>query len=146
MKVFVSYSRRDADFVDQLDRRLTELGYEVWVDRDDIIGGGEDRWRRSIVRAIRDSDTMVLVLSPNGTTSENVERELSVAAHNDTRVIPVIHQPCELPDGFQYELAGLQYVDFSTLEFDQALRVLVVQLGPADARRTDRSPTTDIQS
>ena len=83
MKVFLSYSRRDADFVDELSRRLTLLGYEAWVDREDIIGGGEDRWRRSIVRAIRESDAMVLVLSPNATASENVERELSVAADKD---------------------------------------------------------------
>ena len=128
MKVFVSYSRKDAEFVDRLDRDLTTLGHEVWVDRSDIVGGGEDRWRRSIVNAIRDSEAMLLVVSPNSIASDNVERELSVAADNKKRVIPVVHQQCELPSGFEYELAGVQYIDFTTMEYDEAVAQLSAQL------------------
>jgi hypothetical protein len=150
MKVFLSYSRRDAEFVDRLGRQLSGRGYDVWVDREDVVGGGEDRWRRSIVRAIRDSDVVILVLSPNSAVSENVERELSVAADNARRLIPVLLRECQMPDGFQYELAGLQYVDFSILEFDEAMRQLAVQLGPAgppiagdtDSSTTRPSPST----
>ena len=82
MKVFVSYSRKDTELVDRLVRDLTMLGHEVWIDRSDLVGGGEDRWRRSIVNTIRDSEAMLIVLSPNSIASENVERELSVAADN----------------------------------------------------------------
>ena len=100
MKVFVSYSRKDAEFVARIQRDLTALGYDVWVDTEDILAGGQARWRRSIVAAIRDSEVMVLVLSPNSTHSENVERELSVAADNSKRVVPIVYQQTELPDGF----------------------------------------------
>ena len=130
MKVFISYSRHDAEFVERLDRELTRLGYDVWVDTGDIIAGGQDRWRRSIVAAIRESEATVLVLSPNSTTSENVERELSVAADNGKRVIPITYKPCDLPDGFQYELAGVQRIDFSKTEFQEGVRQLAVHLGP----------------
>jgi hypothetical protein len=129
MKVFVSYSRRDGDFVKRLGRELTIRGYDVWVDTEDVVGSGQDRWRRSIVAAIRACDAMVLVLSPNSTGSENVERELSVAAENRKRVIPIVFQECALPDGFQYELAGLQHIDFSQLPFDDGVRQLAQQLG-----------------
>jgi hypothetical protein len=131
MKVFVSYSRKDTEFVDRLDRELTALGHDVWVDRSDLVGGGEDRWRRSIVNAIRDSEAMLLVLSPSSIASDNVERELSVAADNKKRVIPVVHQQCEMPSGFEYELAGLQYVDFTTMKYDEAVAQLSAQLRPS---------------
>jgi hypothetical protein len=134
MKVFLSYSRRDADFVDRLDQALTKGGYDVLVDRSDIAGDGEDRWRRSIAKAIRDSDTVVLVLSPNSTASESVERELSVAADSRRRVVPVIYRECELPDGFAYELAGIQHVDFTDGEFGDAARQLMAQLGPPNVQ------------
>jgi TIR domain len=133
MKVFLSYSRQDADFVARVERHLNALGYDVWVDTEDILTGGEARWRRSIVAAIRESDVMVLVLSSNSTHSDNVERELSVAADNAKRVIPVIYQECELPDGFQYDLAGVQRIDFSKGDFKDGVRQLSEYLGPPHA-------------
>ncbi|HYN32843.1 MAG TPA: TIR domain-containing protein [Ilumatobacteraceae bacterium] len=126
----MSYSRRDTEFVEKLDRALTARGYDIWVDSDDIVGSGEDRWRRSIVKAIRECDAIVLVLSPNSTASANVERELTVAADNGKRVVPLMYRACELPDGFQYELAGVQYVDFTVLDFNQGVQHLVTHLGP----------------
>ena len=142
MKVFVSYSRRDTEFVDRLDRDLTMLGHEVWIDRSDLVGGGEDRWRRSIVNAIRDSEAMLIVLSPNSVASENVERELSVAADNKKRVIPVLLRPCELPSGFEYELAGVQYIDFATMQHDEAVSQLSAQLRPVVEGAPEAPPPT----
>ena len=131
MKVFVSYSRRDARFVERLDTALSGRGHDVWTDREDI-GGVEDiRWRRAIVKAIRDSDVVVLVLSPDSTGSPNVERELTVAAANKKRVVPLMHRQCELPEELEYELAGIQYVDFTTSTFDDGIRRLAIHLGPA---------------
>ena len=142
MKVFVSYSRKDTEFVDRLDRDLTMLGHEVWIDRSDLVGGGEDRWRRSIVNTIRDSEAMLIVLSPHSIASENVERELSVAADNKKRVIPVLLRPCELPSGFEYELAGVQYIDFATMQHDEAVSQLSAQLRPVVEGAPDASPPT----
>jgi TIR domain len=133
MKVFLSYSRKDADFVARVERRLNALGYDVWVDTEDILAGGQARWRRTIVAAIRESEVMVLVLSSNSTNSENVERELSVAADNAKRVIPVMYQECELPDGFQYDLAGVQRIDFTKADFEDGVQQLSEYLGPPRA-------------
>jgi hypothetical protein len=133
VKVFVSYSRKDAEFVSRIERDLTGLGYDVWVDTEDILADGHARWRRSIVAAIRESEVMVLVLSPNSTHSDNVERELSVAADNFKRVVPILYRECELPDGFQYELAGVQHIDFARTDFNEGVRQLAAYLGPAQA-------------
>ena len=141
MRVFVSYSRRDSEFVDRLDEALTQLGYDLWIDREDISGSGDDRWRHSIVRAIHECDAMMLVLSSNSVVSENVDSELSVASDNDKRVVPVRHQPCELPVGLQYELSGVQYVDFTTVGFTEAVRQLSARLGPATGPSAGVTPT-----
>ena len=111
MKVFVSYSRKDAEFVERIQRDLTAIGYDVWVDTEDILAGGQARWRRSIVATIRDSEAMVLVLSPSSTHSDNVERELSVAADN----------------------SGVQHIDVTTTEFNEGMRQLAAYLGPVQA-------------
>jgi len=140
LRLFVSYSRRDAEFVDRLNRSLGESGHDVWVDRDDIAGSGEDRWRRSIVMAIKGSDAVLLVLSPQSTHSTNVERELSVAAENHKRIVPILFRPCTIPDGFQYELAGVQYVDFSSLGYREALSQLLTTLKPPGAAPTSPRP------
>jgi hypothetical protein len=69
------------------------------------------------------------VLSPNSVASEQVERELTIAAETKRRVIPIVESPCELPDGFQYDLAGIQRIDFSALPRDVALDHLVRRVG-----------------
>jgi len=128
-QVFVSYSRKDADFVERLNRGLSAYGYHAWVDTSDIHRSGDDRWRTSIVAAIRHSKAMILVLSPDSTSSMNVLRELSVAADTHIRLIPIVCQQCEIPEGFVYELAGIQRIDFTTLDFNDGVQQLVERLG-----------------
>ena len=71
---------------------------------------------------------MLLVLSPNSVGSDAVERELSVAADNNKRVVPILLHDCELPIGFEYELAGVQRIDFSETTYPDALDRLATQL------------------
>ena len=148
MKVFLSYSKRDAAFVERLGHDLHVRKYDVWIDSADIVGSGHDRWRRSIVVGIRESAAVIVVLSPNSVKSENVERELSVAAENKKRVIPLLYQPCILPDGFQYELAGLQHIDFVNFPYKEALTELVRHLRPAAAAKEppERTPAAETVS
>ena len=42
-----------------------------------------------------------------------------------------MYEACELPDGFQYELAGVQHIDFVTLDLQEGVSQLVAQLGPS---------------
>ena len=49
MRLFVSYSRSDAQFVERLTHGLEADGHDVWVDTEDI--AGSEQWRASIVAA-----------------------------------------------------------------------------------------------
>jgi hypothetical protein len=62
LNVFISYSRDDLDFADQLDEALQVTGFATTIDRHGI-SGGED-WRARLGGLIRDADTVVFILSP----------------------------------------------------------------------------------
>src|SRR5215475_15166139 len=68
LRVFISYSRDDLDFADQLDEALNACGFESLIDRHGI-SGGED-WKRRLGNLISEADTVVFVLSPSSARSE----------------------------------------------------------------------------
>ena len=61
-QVFISYSRRDLDFVEQLAADLQAAGLDVWYDLSELKGG--DDWAEEIQAAIDSSDKFIIVISP----------------------------------------------------------------------------------
>jgi hypothetical protein len=87
LNVFISYSRDDLDFADQLDKALRLTGFAT-LDRHGI-SGGED-WRIRLGGLIRAADTVVFVLSPASAASEICAWEVGEAARLNKRIIPVL--------------------------------------------------------
>jgi tetratricopeptide (TPR) repeat protein len=125
--IFVSYSRKDSSFVDQLIQDIEKRGIAVWVDREDIAGG--ETWRAAIADAIRECLAFVIVLSPNSTKSKNVSKELSLAESHNRQIIPLLYQLCEIPPTLEYQLAEIQLIDFTAIPYDNALDRLIKALG-----------------
>ena len=84
--VFISYSSEDKAFADALCHHLEEQGVKCWIAPRDIFPGRS--WRDSIVEAIEVTPFMALLFSTNSSNSEQVKKELEVAA--DTKKIIVI--------------------------------------------------------
>ena len=93
LHVFISYSRDDLDFADQLAAGLRVGGFDPTIDRQGI-SGGED-WRRRLGSLIRDAETVVFVLSPSSARSETCGWEVEEAARLGKRIVPVICRPLE---------------------------------------------------
>ena len=93
LRVFISYSRDDLKFADQLDAALDTYGFECLIDRHGI-SGGED-WKRRLGKLISEADTVVFVLSPNSARSEICDWEVEEAARLNKRILPVICRPLE---------------------------------------------------
>lgn len=125
-EIFISYSRQDSDFVDQLITALEKRNLSVWVDREDIRGG--TAWRAAISKAIRACDTFIIVLSAQSTLSDNVTKELALADKHKKTIIPIWHQVCEIPPKMEYPLAGVHIIDFSGESFEAALAQLLAAL------------------
>jgi hypothetical protein len=118
MHVFMSYSRHDNVFVSRLVGVIERAGHDVWLDTSDIRGSEE--WRQSIVSAIRAADVVVLVISPPSMASASVAREVTVAAEEKRRIVPVVLERAELTGSIRYELAGVQHILFEGQPFEEA--------------------------
>src|SRR5215470_6292535 len=74
--LFISYSRRDSEFVDRLIVALECYGFQTWEDLKALAGG--DIWKAAISKAVRECDAFLIILSPESVSSENVSKELAV--------------------------------------------------------------------
>jgi TPR repeat protein len=93
LRVFISYSRDDIDFADQLDDALNACGFKCLIDRQGI-SGGED-WKRRLGNLITEADTVVFVLSPSSARSETCDWEVEEAARLNKRILPIVCRPLE---------------------------------------------------
>jgi TPR repeat protein len=93
LRVFISYSRDDLHFADQLDAALNACGFECLIDRHGI-SGGED-WKRRLGTLISGADTVVFVLSPTSARSEICAWEVEKATRLSKRILPVSCRPLE---------------------------------------------------
>jgi WD40 repeat protein len=109
LNVFISYSRDDLGFADQLDAALGISGFDPIVDRHGI-SAGED-WKSRLGALIRDADTIAFVLSPSSACSETCAWEVSKAVELGKRILPVV---CRSIEGASppAQLAALNYIYF----------------------------------
>lgn len=91
LNVFISYSRDDLSFADQLDATLRIGGFSTTLDRHGI-DAGED-WRSRLESLIRDADTVVFVLTPASARSDVCAWEVKEAVHLGKRIIPAVPVP-----------------------------------------------------
>jgi hypothetical protein len=109
LNVFISYSRDDLAFADQLDASLQLGGFETTIDRRGI-SSGED-WRARLGALIRDADTVVFVLSPSSAQSPICVWEVEEAFRLGKRILPVICCPLGGAKSPR-QLADLDYIFF----------------------------------
>src|SRR5689334_9673079 len=88
--VFISYSRKDGEFVQRLNNAFVGANRVVWIDWQSI-PRGEDWWLE-IAHGIEDADTFICTISEHWLTSEICHREFLHARQNNKRVLPVIRQ------------------------------------------------------
>ncbi len=90
MKVFISHSSADAELAARIARRLERSGIAAW-DISQVLPG--DNWGEDLARALRDSDAMVVLLTPNAVHAPNISHEVVYALGNEHyahRVISVV--------------------------------------------------------
>ncbi len=129
--IFISYSRKDTNFVDSLRARLGEENYRVWIDRGGIPGGKE--WKGEIVTAIEECGVFLFVLSSSSVRSKHVKRELAIATKRGKTVIALEIKRTDIPKTMEYDLAGIQRIDFVT-DAAQAMAKLLNDLPGAELR------------
>jgi hypothetical protein len=89
--VFVSYSRRDVEFVTRLADELKGRGKDVWIDVEGIRAA--ERFPEALKRAIEGADAFVFVISPDSVASAFCEQEVQHAADLNKRIVPIALSP-----------------------------------------------------
>lgn len=129
--VFISYSRKDEPFIKQLYQALTVRGISAWYDRENI--GVATHWATQIVEGIRDCKVFVLAVSPDSTASVNVRKEVDLAQRYQKQIVPLIWRKTEIPVAMEYQLAGIQWIEFnesaSPQNFKELAEVLTSLVG-----------------
>lgn len=89
--IFVSYRRKNVDFVKQVVSALEAQGKSLWVDWDDIPPGVAS-FSNEIQRGIDSAHIFLAVLSPDYLQSDHCISELKYAAQLNKRIIPIVHE------------------------------------------------------
>ena len=112
--IFISYSSKDREKAEQLTELLASAGLSVWIDKHGI--GAASSWSKEIVQAIDGCKALIVLLSPFSVASENVAKEISLAAEQKKKIVPLDLDPVELSDDLRYHLAGLQRTSMTNID------------------------------
>jgi hypothetical protein len=133
MKFFISYSKEDKKYAEEIAQVLIEDGHKVFYDAFEIKFG--DNIFEKIEGAIKDSDAIIQIISKNSLNSEWVRREFSSQTVKDIsnkkqRILPVKIDDSVLPN----YLATYAYLDLSSNFSDgiNTLRRLVSKMADSE--------------
>ena len=125
-QVFISYSRKDKEFVQKLVDALVAAKREVWLDDRNIEPTAE--WLREVFNNIERADNFVFVISPDSVISVNCNREIEHAVANHKKILPIFYR--SVPDADIPEaVAKFQRIDFTGRDsFEAQLARVIVAL------------------
>jgi len=123
--IFISYSRKDLEFVYRLHKALSsEKNKDVWEDLEDIPPAVP--WRPEIAAAIEAADNFVFVISPDSAASKECGQELAHAIKQHKRLIPLVYREVD-PTALPRALTELNFIYcHAGDDFGSAVESLVV--------------------
>jgi len=133
MNIFISHSHRDSAFATQLASDLRNAGLDIFIDEWSLKPG--DSIVQKINQAIRDSDYLIVILSPDSVQSPWVQAEINAAlmrqlGKRNISIIPVLYRQCSIPP----LLAPYVYVNFTTSSYEDGL-IKLLEVFRRDASR-----------
>ena len=113
--LFISYATEDVVLAEWLTRKLTTLGYRVWCDRFELLGG--ERFPRNIDRAIKeDTFRVIALLSKTSIEKEGPTKERTLALNigRERKVdflIPLLLEPLT-PSELDWMMSDITNIPF----------------------------------
>lgn len=138
LRIFLCHSSGDKQRVRVLHKRLRGDGFDPWLDEDKILPGQD--WNQQIIRAVRNSDVVLVCLSQHSTNKAGyVQKEIKYALdvadeqpEGAIFLIPVRLEACDVPE----RLGRWQWLNYFE---DQGYRRLLMAL---EVKATERSFTS----
>lgn len=88
MRVFISHSIEDREFVQQLSQAIEKAGATAYLLEEE--GKPGTNWVQRMKKAIENSECVVTLLTRNGSRSPWVNQEIGFASAYGKRIIPVV--------------------------------------------------------
>jgi TIR domain-containing protein len=125
-EVFISYSRKDKEFVRRLYEALSRRDRKAWVDWEDI--RPTEDFMQAIYGAIEGADTFIFVLTPDSLASISCGREIAHAAAQNKRMVPIVAREVNA-DTVPKALAKLDWIFYrDSDDFEKATDELISAL------------------
>ena len=132
MKVFISHSSKDEALASKVVSYLEQAGLDVWYDEREIMPG--DNWADKVAQGLRESEAMVVLLTPSAMESDFMRRDIDYALTQKRfkgRLVPVLagdsqrFQGISIPWIFDHlPVISLTENDTSDKDFDRIAQVL----------------------
>ncbi len=124
MDVFISYSRKDKEFVQILHKGLSQSRYDAWVDWLDIPHTAN--WWKEIEAGIEAAHTFIFVISPDSLASKVCKQEIDHAAKHNKRLIPIVRRDKAQEQVVHPDLSELNWLFFREGDdFESAFQCLI---------------------
>ena len=117
--VFISYTHQDKPQADAVCAILESRGIRCWIAPRDITPGEE--WGAAIVEAIKSARVMVLLFSSHANASPQIRREVQLAVHAETVLIPLRIEDVAPLKSLEYFLGTPHWLDALTAPFESHL-------------------------
>ena len=110
--VMISYSHKDQRQATAVLGILEQCGIKCWIDYRDALPG--ENYAGSIVRAIKSSKILVVILSSNSNTSGQVLNEINSAVNNGITIIPFKTDDTALSENMEYYIGKTHWLEALT--------------------------------
>lgn len=118
---FLSYSRKDVVKMERVRDALRADGLIIWTD--EYLEPGTSAWQRSIEQAIRESKSLIVLLSPDAKDSDWVLREITMAQELGLQIFPMVIEGEKHTDIVPFSLISHQWID-AREQFEMAINSL----------------------
>ena len=144
-EIFISYSRRDQEFVTRLASDLHAQVAGVWFDQSTIQTG--QKWHDEIMDGIRECKAFILILSPDAVESKYVREEVNKALELGKTIFPILYRAGKWTGEFQALVHEVQTLDLRSGSYTDNFQKLVDGLieagaGKSTGERPFLRPTT----
>ncbi len=136
LHTFISYSRKDTPFVEQLEAALHARGITTWRDAHSIPGG--DDWYQNIVTGLANAYAVLCIVTPNADESRWVRRE-QLRADEDGIPSIAIH-PAKYRNPFH--LQEVQPILMDDANFAAGLEQVIAALDRCKTKTRSAPPVT----
>src|SRR5436190_5475439 len=120
--VFISHSTSNRPVANAVCAALESIGIRCWIAPRDVLPGRS--YSGEITRAIQQSRAFVLIFSEHSNNSEQVLREVQLAANSRLHIVQFRIDPVSPSDDLEYYLSGLHWLDAVTPPLENHLEQL----------------------